>query len=72
MSKKDKTTRVFLTRKQILMMADMVNHFSEVNDFVIEISHESGIGPSMKFRFDLDLAGETTNIAVNTTDVSNW
>ena len=63
---------VHLTRKQILQMAEMANHFSGVDDFTIEVSHESGIGPSMRFKFTLDLAGEAKDVAVDATDVSNW
>jgi hypothetical protein len=63
---------VNLTRKQILQMAEMANHFTGVNDFTIEVSHESGIGPSMRFKFTLDLAGEAKDVAVDATDVSNW
>jgi hypothetical protein len=63
---------VHLTRKQILQMAEMANHFTGVNDFTIEVSHESGIGPSMRFKFTLDLAGEAKDVAVDATDVSNW
>jgi hypothetical protein len=53
-------------------MAEMANHFTGVNDFTIEVSHESGIGPSMRFKFTLDLAGEAKDVAVDATDVSNW
>lgn len=66
------TKKIHLTRKQILQMAEMVNHFTEVNDFVIEVSHESGIGPSVRFKFTLDLVGEAKDVAVDATDVSNW
>ena len=64
--------QVHLTRKQILQMAEMANHFTSVDDFTIEVSHESGIGPSVRFKFTLDLAGEAKDVAVDATDVSNW
>jgi hypothetical protein len=66
------TVVVHLTRKQILQMAEMANHFTGVDDFTIEVSHESGIGPSMRFKFTLDLAGEAKDVAVDATDVSTW
>jgi hypothetical protein len=64
--------QIHLTRKQVLQMAEMANHFTGVDDFTLEVSHESGIGPSMRFKFTLDLAGESKDVAVDTTDVSNW
>lgn len=73
MGKKEyQPTVVHLTRKQVLQMAEIANHFSTVNDFALEITHESGIGPSMHFKFTLDLVGEAKDVKVDTTDVSNW
>jgi hypothetical protein len=72
MTKKSKTTVVHLTRKQVLQMAEMVNHFSEVEDFEIHVSNTSGIGPSTYFRFTLDLAGEKSPVNIDTTDVTKW
>jgi hypothetical protein len=65
-------TVIHLTRKQVLQMAEMVNHFSEVKNFEIQVSHGSGIGPSVIFCFTLDLAGEKTPVNVDTTDVTTW
>ena len=52
---------IHLSRKQIEQMYQMIEHFKEVDDFQLRISHESGIGPSIRFTFDLDL-----------TDTSKW
>ena len=79
MTKKDKKvtkdyspTVVYLTRKQVLQMAEMVNHFTEVENFEIHVSHGSGIGPSINFKFELDLVGEKTPVNIDTTDVTTW
>ena len=50
-----------LSRKQIEQMNEMISHFKDVNDFELHISNESGIGPSMNFKFSLNL-----------TDVDKW
>ena len=52
---------IHLNRKQIEQMHQMIEHFKEVDDFQLRISHKSGIGPTIRFTFDLDL-----------TDVSKW
>jgi hypothetical protein len=50
-----------LSRKQIEQMYQMIEHFKEVDDFQLRITHTTGIGPSVHFTFDLDL-----------TDVTKW
>jgi hypothetical protein len=65
-------TVVHLTRKQIKQMCEMAEHFKDINDFELHISHESGIGPSMNLRFSLDLAGEASRVNTDVTDVSKW
>lgn len=52
---------IHLSRKQIESMYKMIEHFKEVDDFQLRISHANGIGPDIRFTFDLDL-----------TDVSKW
>lgn len=54
-------TIVRLSRKQIAQMAQMIENFKEVEDFQLHISHESGIGTSVRLTFNIDL-----------TDVSKW
>ena len=64
---------IYFTRKQVLQMAEMVNHFKGIENFELHISHESGIGPSMAFRFELDLvSGDKCPITGDITDVSTW
>jgi hypothetical protein len=55
------TKVIRLSRKQIESMYEMISHFKEINDFELHITHESGIGSSMNFKFNIDL-----------TDVSKW
>lgn len=52
---------IHLSRKQIEQMYEMIGHFKGIDTFTLRISHSSGIGPTMRFTFDLDL-----------TDVSKW
>jgi hypothetical protein len=47
----------------------MVEHFSEVENFTLEETHESGIGPTVRVRFNLFDKNDTN---VDITDVSNW
>jgi hypothetical protein len=63
---------IHLTRKQIIQMSEMAEHFKDINDFELHISHESGIGPSMTLRFALSLGGDNTEIKTDVTDVSKW
>jgi hypothetical protein len=81
MAKKDKEfvqttystpTVIHLTRKQIKQMSDMAEHFKDIDDFELHISHESGIGQSMNLRFTLNLAGEDSVVKADVTDVSKW
>lgn len=50
-----------LSRKQIEQMYEMIGHFKDIDDFTLHVSHESGIGQTIRFTFDLDI-----------TDVSKW
>ena len=63
---------VRLSRKQIKQMSDMIDNFKDIDDFELHVTHESGIGQSMRFRFTLDLAGEKTPVNTDVTDVSKW
>lgn len=65
-------TVLHLTRKQILQMAEIVNHFEDVNNYELHVSHSSGIGPGMNLRFVLDLTGGKTPVNVDTTDIETW
>lgn len=81
MSKKDKDfvltkyttpTVVHLSRKQIKQICEMAEHFKDIDDFELHISHESGIGQSMNLRFTLDLAGDSKEVKTDMTDVTKW
>ena len=81
MSKKEKSfiqttyaapTVVRLSRKQVEQMFEMVNNFKDVNDFELHITSENGIGPSMQFKFTLDLAGDAKQVSIDATDVTKW
>jgi hypothetical protein len=80
MTKKDKfiptsyvtPTVVHLSRKQIKQICEMADHFKDINDFELHISHESGIGQSMNLRFTLDLDGDSKEVKTDVTDVSKW
>jgi hypothetical protein len=81
MSKKDKDfvltkyttpTIVHLSRKQIKQICEMAEHFKDIDDFELHISHESGIGQSMNLRFTLDLAGDSKEVKTDVTDVTKW
>jgi hypothetical protein len=63
---------VHLTRKQIIQMSEMAEHFKDINDFELHISNESGIGSSMTLRFALNLGGDQTEIKTDVTDVTKW
>jgi hypothetical protein len=44
-----------LTRKQIEQMAEMINHFKEIDTFQLRISNAGGLKQSLHFTFNLDL-----------------
>lgn len=50
-----------LSRKQIESMHQMISNFKDIDNFELHISHESGIGPTMNFKFSIDV-----------TDVEKW
>ena len=62
---------VTLTRKQIDQLAEIVNHFSEIDNFTLAVDHSSGIGVGIKVTFDL-LNGGKSDTTVDITDVSTW
>ena len=81
MSKKEKPfvqttystpTVVHLSRKQIKQICEMAEHFKDIDNFELHISHESGIGQSMNLRFTLDLAGDSKEVKTDVTDVTKW
>ena len=72
MAKKEKTykpAQFILTRSQIEKLTKISEHFKEVDQFVLEETHESGIGPTVRVRFNLF---DTNDTNVDITDVSTW
>jgi len=61
--------RFALTRVQIEKLAQIAAHFKEVQEFAVERTHESGIGPTYRVRFTLF---DNNDSNVDITDVSTW
>lgn len=59
-----------LTRKQISQLAEIVDHFQEVELYELYEEHTSGIGPVVKVKFSL--FGKTSDTSVDITDVESW
>ena len=59
---------IVLTRKQVLDMATLANHFTDVDQFTVEVSNTSGIGPSVHVKCTLFEKPTTVDI----TDVGSW
>lgn len=60
---------IILTRKQIEQLAEIAERFTDTENFTIESTSTSGIGPTVTIRFDLF---EKADTKVDITDVSNW
>lgn len=60
---------IILTRKQIEQLAKIAERFTDTENFTIESTSTSGIGPTVTIRFDLF---EKADTKVDITDVSNW
>jgi hypothetical protein len=58
-----------LTRKQIEQLADIVDHFQEVEIYDLYEEH-TGIGPIVKVKFSL--FGKTSDTSIDITDVESW
>ena len=58
-----------LSRKQINQLAEIADHFSEVETYELYEEH-SGIGPIIKVKFSL--FGKTSDTSVDITDVESW
>jgi hypothetical protein len=62
-----------LTRKQVKQLSDIAEHFSEINVFTLEQTHESGIGPTVVVKFDLfNNNPKSKDTTVDITDVESW
>jgi hypothetical protein len=69
MTKKYQLIQFVLTKSQIDKLAKIAEHFKEVDQFTLEETLESGIGPTVRVRFNLFDKNDTN---VDITDVSNW
>ena len=58
-----------LTRKQINQLAEIADHFQEVEVYELDEEH-SGIGPIIKVKFSL--FGKTSDTSIDITDVESW
>lgn len=65
------TASITLSRKQVTQLAEIANHFTEIDDFTLEVDHSSGIGVGIRVTFDLLKSGKK-DTAVDITDVTNW
>lgn len=60
---------IILTRKQIEQLAEIAERFTDTENFTIESTSTSGIGPTVTISFDLF---EKADTKIDITDVSNW
>jgi hypothetical protein len=58
-----------LSRKQINQLAEITEHFNEVEVYELYEEH-TGIGPIIKVKFSL--FGKTSDTSVDITDVESW
>ena len=58
-----------LSRKQINQLAEIADHFNEVEVYELYEEH-SGIGPIIKVKFSL--FGKTSDTSIDITDVESW
>jgi hypothetical protein len=60
---------ITLNRKQVNQLVQIIEHFKEVQHFTIESDSSSGIGPTIRVKFDFFNNNSTT---VDITDVESW
>jgi hypothetical protein len=58
-----------LTRKQIEQLANIVDHFQEIELYEL-YEEQTGIGPVVKVKFSL--FGKTSDTSIDITDVESW
>lgn len=62
-----------LNRKQVGQLAQLAEHFPEVEWFTLTEESSSGIGPTVAVKFNLfGDRDKDTDTTVNITDVSTW
>ena len=63
-----KPKSIILTRKQVVELAALANHFADVQVFNIEETYESGIGATVRVK--CTLFEKPTSVDI--TDMENW
>jgi hypothetical protein len=58
-----------LTRKQINQLAEIVDHFNEVDVYEL-YEEQTGIGPIVRVKFSL--FGKMSDTSIDITDVESW
>jgi hypothetical protein len=72
MAKKElKPNQFVLTREQIEKLTKLADHFKEVPQFTLVESFESGIGATVRVKFNL-FDSKVSDTTVDITDVSDW
>jgi hypothetical protein len=61
-----------LNRKQMEQLFDLYNRFDDIEWFEIEQSYESGIGPTVRIKFDLFNRDHKPDTTIDITDVTTW
>jgi hypothetical protein len=67
-------TEFVLNRQQVEKLAQLADHFKEVEWFTLVEENSSGIGPTVAVKFNLfgDRDKDAADTTVNMTDVSTW
>jgi hypothetical protein len=66
-------TEFALNRKQVGQLAQLADHFPEVEWFTLQEESSSGIGSTVTVKFNLfGDRDKDTDTTVNITDVSTW
>lgn len=62
-----------LNRTQVLKLAKIAEQFNQVEWFILEESNSSGIGPTIKIKFNLFGDNDKDiDTAIDITDVGTW
>jgi len=66
---KNESKSIVLNREQIEKLYEIVSHFKEINKFIVETDHSSGIGVGVVVRFELFRKNDAQ---IDITDVKEW
>lgn len=58
-----------INREQINKLYEIITHFKEIDNFLLQIDFSNGIGTGLSVRFDLFQKNDTE---INITDIKNW